>query len=121
MRNKSKGSSALFNLILLALLGYGVYVLYVYGKIELDRRALVSDITEAVAGRVYLSIPQLKERVLKVAEKRNVDIDPDSVYIEKSKDTIHVEFTYYVEKNMLLWHLDKEIFVSLDLPAVAGL
>ncbi len=118
---KNKGSSTFFNLILLALIGYGVYVAYVYGKMEIDRRALISDITDAIAGRDELSVSQLRERLMELAEAKNLDIDPDSVYINKTRETIHVEFTYYVEKNMLFWRLQKEIFINLDLPAVAGL
>ncbi len=114
---KNKGSSTLFNLILLFLIGYGAYVLYVYVKIDIDRRALVSDVAEEISGREDLSISQLREKVIRIAEARNVDIDPDSIYIDKNKERIHVEFTYYVEKNMLLWQLKREIFVSKDLPA----
>ncbi len=118
---KNKGGSTLFNLILLLLIGYGVYVAYVYGKIEIDKKLLVSSITDALAGRGDLPTYELKNRLMKLLEIKDVDVDEETVYVTKTKDTIHIEFTYYVDRNMLLWRLEKDIFLSLDLPAVAGL
>ncbi len=118
---KTKGGSTLFNLILVLLIGYGIYVAYVYVKIELDKKLLVSAITDTLAGRGDLPTYELRKRLLNLLDRKNVDVDEESVYVNKTRDNIHLEFTYYVDRNMLLWHLEKEIFLSLDLPAVAGL